>query len=548
MRNKFFAALLITAAVLCAAAAFAAETVPGDVLVIFKNSAGAAKVSAASLKANGEHGSYVASVASSMQARVANTYETFSEDGDSVFVLMHSDTKSEQELLAELRARPDVQGASLNHISKLTAVPNDRYYSEYPDANGKLWGLKAIRANEVWDAGHTGSDSVYAAVIDTGITANHEDLKGNVATEYCNGFDAEGKATGNYADGSAVGHGTHVSGTIGAVGDNGKGVVGVNWKTKIIMLRCLQDGAFPDSAIIAALQDVVRLRKDNVNIAALNISLGGWANSSDGEEIAPDKISNSSHPLWAALRAVSDAGVVLCVAASNESQRVGYPAPCDAPADDEGYREYLKGDYIYPASFRNIPNMIVVAAASQDVTGRIIRSTIGNGEGHSNYGSEYVDIAAPGSCIVSTVLGDYGVRPDAPELSEDELVEPGVKNYASFPGTSMATPHVTGAVALLKSAYPNATAEQIKQAILYGANPNYCKDDKDSVTYTDGIERVADGTSKYGFLDVKKAYDLLPRIIASSRRSGNDSSNGCDAVLGSAGALLALALLIRKFS
>ena len=138
MRNKFFAALLVAAAVLCAAAAFAAETVPGDVLVIFKNSSSTAKVSAASLKADGEHGSYAVSVAASMQARVAHTYETFSEEGDNVFVLMHSDTKSERELLEELRARPDVQGASLNYISKFTAVPNDRYYSEYPDANGNL--------------------------------------------------------------------------------------------------------------------------------------------------------------------------------------------------------------------------------------------------------------------------------------------------------------------------------------------------------------------------------------------------------------------------
>ena len=540
MRNKFFAALLVMAAVLSAAAAFASETVPGDVLVIFKNSASAAKVSAASLKANGEHGSYVASVASSMQARVAHTYDTLSEEGDNVFVLMHSDTKSERELLEELRARPDVLGASLNYIKKPVAVPNDRYYSVYPDANGKLWGLKAIRANEVWDTGHTGSDSVYVAVIDTGIYANHEDLKDNVATEYCNGFDVEGKATGNYADVSAIIHGTHVSGIIGAMGDNGKGVVGVNWTTRIIMLKaCDSDSHFYNSATIAALNEAVRLKKNNVNIAALNMSVGSW------ESNAPEAVSNSTDPYWAALRAVSDAGIVLCVAAGNESQRVGYP----------GTHERLKGAYCYPASYRDIPNMIVVAAASQDVTGRIIRSAEGDTEADSNYGSEYVDIAAPGSHIVSTVPDNYKVKllSGDQEIEVDvdqttQIVEPGVRNYASWPGTSMAAPHVTGAVALLKSAYPNATAEQIKKAILYGANGAYCKDDKDSVTYTDGIERVADGTSKYGFLDVKKAYDLLPVIIASSRRSGNDSSNGCDAVLGSAGALLALALLIRKFN
>ena len=547
MRNKFFAALLVTAAGLCAVSAFAAETVPGDVLVIFKNSSRAAKVSAASLKANGEHGSYAAYVASSMRARVAHTYETFSEDGDNVFVLIHSDTKSEQELLEELRARPDVQGASLNYIRKPAAVPNDRYYSVYPDAKGLMWGLKAIKANEVWDMGHIGSNSVYVAVIDTGIYANHEDLKDNVAAEYCQGYDEKGNLMGDYSAVPVDGHGTHVSGTIGAVGDNGKGTVGVNWETRIIMLKARgSKGDIPEAAVIAALEEVVRLKKNNVNIAAVNMSFGEW--DSRG---APDKVSNSANPLWVAMRAVSDAGIVLCVAAGNESQRVGYPAPYDGPEiNDKGDCMYYKGDYCYPASYRNIPNMIVVAAASQDATGRIIRSAEGAFESDSNYGSEWVDVAAPGTRIVSTVPDGYYPDPDNPLLPVQDLpakmrVESGVRNYTSWAGTSMATPHVTGTVALLKSAYPNATAEQIKQAILSGANGAYCKDDKDSVTYTDGLERVADGTSKYGFLDVKKAYDLLPRIIASSRRS---SSNGCDAVLGSAGALLALALLIRKFS
>ena len=528
---------------LLAAPSFAEQVIPGDVLVVFENPSHASKVSAASMAApNGEHRTYIASVAESMNAKVAFTYDVLSENSDSIIALIHSDTKNERELLEDLLSRPDIKGASLNYMRSLTATPDDRYYSVYPDSNGKLWGLKAINADKLWAQGHTGSDSVYVAVIDSGIDSGHPDLISNIAKEYCTGYeiisqDADSfsfklsNEEATYQDDPKLGHGTHVSGIIGAAGNNEIGVTGVGWNTKIIMLNAymtFQNGTstFPDSLIIADLEKVLQLKKDGVNIAALNMSMGGW----DSKE-TPEAISQEGNVLWSVMKAISDLDVVICVSAGNESQKVGYPAPYDDP-----YGRFSKDSYIYPASYLYIDNMIVVAAASQDKYGNIIRSAEGVSEAGSNYGSEYVDIAAPGSHIVSTVPRDYVVphmgKPyrlgDLDEHSE--LVEKGVNEYASWPGTSMAAPYVAGAVALLKAAYPNATAAEIKQALLDGANGNYCKDDADTVTYMDGLDHPADSTSRYGFLDVKKAYDLLAGN--NNNNLGNSSSGGCDSGLG----------------
>ena len=486
--KKFVFALIFL--ILFSSSAFA-KTVPGDVLVIFKNPS-ENKISTASLASDGEHMGYLASVASEFDAKVAMTYDTLSENNNEIFALIHSDTKTEQELLKEILARPDVKGASLNHISYPTSnKPNDTLYD-------LQWGMKAISADKVWDK-TTGSSDVYVAVIDSGIEKTHEDLAANIATEYCRDYDASGNTISDYTDVSTFDHGTHVSGIIGAVGNNNKGVTGVNWTAKIIMFMAYTDGAegfgFYDSIVVAALNDVLKLKQANVNIAAVNMSLAGWENN------VPSEVSNSSTPCWNALKAVSDAGIVICVGASNEGQAVGVPAPVDDPGNS---KTYYKGNYVYPASYLNIPNKIVVAAASQDVNGKIIRSTEGYDEANSNYSSKYVHVAAPGSHIVSTVPMDY-------KIPANESVD--VAGYASWPGTSMATPYVAGSVALLKSAYPNATARQIKRAIFKGANGNYCKNDSDDVIYEDPKNHTKDNTSKYGFLDVKGAYDVLPEIV-----------------------------------
>ena len=128
LKTKIFFAFFLVFAIIFPA--FAARNVPGDVIVIFKNPS-ENDVSTVSLASDGEHTAYLASVASEMDAEVRLTYDELSESSNEIFALLHSDTKTEQELLKEILARPDVKGAQLNHIARLCATPDDRYYSVY---------------------------------------------------------------------------------------------------------------------------------------------------------------------------------------------------------------------------------------------------------------------------------------------------------------------------------------------------------------------------------------------------------------------------------
>lgn len=386
-----------------------------------------------------------------MDADVVKFYSGLSKASNSVFALVHSDTKTEEQLLKELQSNPEVLAASLNYKTHTLGAPNDTYYSN-------LWGMSKIAADKLWDAGVTGSSEVYVAVVDTGIDYTHDDLKDNFeVSSYSKNFSYES----SYKDGHS--HGTHVAGTIGAVGNNGKGVAGVNWKVKLIALKVLNNnGSGYMSWTIEALEYLTNLLKSNPNLklASLNLSLGGYSKTSP--------TVTTGNPDWVAYKAFSDLNrAVICVAAGNENLEVGVPAPYDDP---DG--AFDKGEYCYPASLRGIDNMIVVGASSAYSTTRAY---------YSNYSKQYVDVAAPGSSIYSTVLnGGYG--------------------YKS--GTSMATPHVAGMAALLKSAFPKATASQIKKAIIEGTDTSTAKD------YT-----------HYGFANVKKAYDIL---------AGNTSSPSPD--------------------
>jgi len=168
-----------------------------------------------------------------------------------------------------------VESASPNYEVRALAVPNDPKWSE-------LWGMAKIRADQAWDT-TTGSTDVYVAVIDTGIDAAHEDLAANVDRNLSRSFvnpnlnDHEPVENSNYADGD--GHGTHVAGTIAAVGNNGVGVVGVNWTARVIALKVLSDnGSGHNSWITAAIDYIIGLLQadPDMKIASVNLSLGGW--------------------------------------------------------------------------------------------------------------------------------------------------------------------------------------------------------------------------------------------------------------------------------
>ena len=268
-----------------------------------------------------------------------------------------------------------------------------------------LWGMgeQGLNALGAWDIS-TGSSDIVVAIIDTGVDYTHPDLAQNI-------WSNPGEIPGNGVDDDANGyiddihginaitrssdpmddnsHGTHVAGTIGAVGNNALGVAGVNWQVKIMGLKFLnRDGAGSLSDAIDAIDYMVAMKHRGVNIRVANNSWGGGGYSS---------------LLEGAIVRARDAGIIFAAAAGNESN--------DNDASPS-----------YPASYE-VDNIVAVAAIDN---ARNLAS-------FSNYGALSVGIAAPGVGILSTTPGN---------------------RYASYSGTSMATPHVSGALALLFASEP----------------------------------------------------------------------------------------------
>ncbi len=324
--------------------------------------------------------------------------------------------------------------------ARMTAVltPNDPRYSEQWDftaANG-------MRIPGAWDSS-TGSGSS-VAVIDTGITA-HPDLDSNVLPGYDfvsdataardgNGRDADPQDQGDWYSAGECGqtaasnsswHGTHVAGTIAAVTGNATGVAGVAPNAKVLPVRVLATcgGSLSDiaDAIIWAAGGTVSGIPANANPAkVINMSLGGSGACGTTYQAAIDS-------------AVSR-GTTVVVAAGNSSQ------------DASGFR---------PA---NCNSVVTVAASNPS----------GTLSYYSNYGAT-VDLTAPG--------GDTGVSGGGIlSTINTGTTTPGGAGYASYQGTSMATPHVAGLVALMKSKSPALTPAQVESTLRQGtrAMPGGC--------------------------------------------------------------------------
>jgi subtilisin family serine protease len=280
------------------------------------------------------------------------------------------------------------------------------------------------QAAEAWAAGKTGSNTVYVGIIDEGYMYTHEDLGANAGTNPYeiagNGIDDDGNGLkddvygwdfdGNnntVFDGVGDDHGTHVAGTIGGVGGNGKGVAGVCWNIKLLDAKFLGSRGGTTANAIKAVDYFTNLKKKGLNIVATNNSWGG---------------GGFSQALLDAILRANDAGVLFIAAAGNSGTNN------DATAS-------------YPSNYES-PNVIAVAAINK--TGGL--------SSFSQYGATTVDLGAPGEAIYSSV----------PVKSGKNVVS----GYASYSGTSMATPHVTGAAALYASTHPGASAATIKAEIL----------------------------------------------------------------------------------
>ena len=349
--------------------------------------------------------------------------------------LIHSRGQSAEALAAAMRARPDVLDAEPNYRVSIDGAPNDlaaplwglqNTGQPLPDGNRGTPGadIGAVRA---WDTA-TGSRSIVVATVDTGIMAAHADLAANVwsaprafsvtiggVTISCgagtHGFNAITKVCDPADD---HGHGTHVAGSIGAVGGNALGVVGVNWTASIMALKFLDaSGNGYVSGAIDAIEFAIQVKRafaatGGANIRVLNNSWSGG----DYSQALADEIQRAN-----------DADMLFVSATGNTSTDLGVTT-------------------VYPASY---PGANVVAVGATDYNDQL--------GPYSGRGRNNVHIAAPGTAIYSTTISSW---------------DPNASAYGTMTGTSMSSAYVSGAAALVLSHCQYSTGA-LRNALLTSA-------------------------------------------------------------------------------
>lgn len=369
--------------------------VPGELLVKFKGESELANLNSL----NAEIG--------------AKVTKEFRELGWQIVKL--PDNVSTEQALAQYAKSRAIEFAQPNYIYHIEATPNDPSF-------GSLYGMQKIGAPTAWNT-TTGNSNIVVAVIDTGIRRTHEDLAANI-------WQNPGEIAGNGIDDDANGyvddkfgwdfigndpepneeysHGSHVAGTIGAAGNNGKGVAGVNWNVSLLALKIHDATGNSTSARIVEAFNYVRMMKlqHGVNIRVTNNSYGGCNEACGYDQATKDAID-----------AAGRADILNVFAAGNSNANI-------------------ETTPFYPASY-NSPSILAIASSDQN----------DNRSGFSNYGAASVDLAAPGSGILSSVRDSDTA-------------------YVSLSGTSMASPHAAGAAALLFAANPNLSAASVKATLM----------------------------------------------------------------------------------
>lgn len=319
-----------------------------------------------------------------------------------------------------MAARSDVAHIEIDHRVWALGGTDDPLVSE----QYALEGLFSSRVTDAWKI-TVGSNDALVAVIDTGIDLNHPDLAANIwrntreiagngRDDDRNGFkdDVLGYDFVN-RDASPQddqGHGTHVSGIISAVGNNARGVAGVAWGTKVIPIKALDwQGSGFNSDIVKGIDYVTDLRRKGVPVAVINLSLGGGGYSA---------------ALYRAVARARNHEILIVAAAGNDGEN---------------------NDFVgsYPANFK-LDNVISVTATN----------AAGELPSYSNIGPSSVHLAAPGDEILSTSLTDTSYGP-----------------YRKLSGTSMASPHVAGIVALIAAANPSLSLLQVRQILFNNTQP-----------------------------------------------------------------------------
>ncbi len=333
--------------------------------------------------------------------------------------------------------QPFVQSVSPSFKVEGTRVPDDPFFNfQWAHQNTGQIGLSNfaggmlpgpgtpgadIKSSVAWDL-TTGSRETVIAIIDSGVDYFHPDLRPNLWTNPFETFDGKDNDGNGYADDvhgydftnrdsdpmDDNGHGTHVAGIAAAVGNNGIGVAGVSWNSKIMVLK-----ADDVAGVIGAIRYTGLMRIKGINIVASNNSYGLF---NYAKTLYP--------PIYDAINYAANAGVSFIAASGNDT--LNLDTVFDTP------------------SMINAPGLISVASTDRNDDLSFF----------SNWGPASVHIAAPGSNILSTwptTITNSGLAP---------------VGYDFLDGTSMSAPYVTGAVAILRSIDPSLTPEETKQILL----------------------------------------------------------------------------------
>ena len=387
---------------------------------------------------------------------------------ENIYKLSINSKDDHKKVIDDLLANPDVESAELDYQVNALAMPNDPMYVD-------LWGLQATvsDAEGAWDISQ--GSGVTVAIIDSGVDYNHSDLRDNA---WVNTAEIENDGIDNDANGyvddyygydfnardsdplDENGHGTHVAGTVAAVGNNGVGVIGIAPQSKFMSIRGLNaTGSGYTSDLAEAIYYAVDMGADVIN----NSWGGGGVNTALKDAI------DYAHAM----------GVVVIAAAGNDNSKSIH----------------------YPSGYDNVVSVTAVDSAGAKAS-------------FSNYGTR-VDVAAPGVEILST-MPEYSVY-----LNTSRSLAQG---YDLLNGTSMASPHVAGQVALILSSNPTYSVEQVVDAITITSNAQIISDEyigagiinaKQSVSLVDPPSSVfLEITSPLYSADINKTNGIVGDVVA----------------------------------
>jgi len=356
----------------------------------------------------------------------------------------------------------------------LQRVPNDRFY-------GRQWHYEQINLPQAWNVttGAPAAGDVVVAVVDSGVYLAHEDLSNKLVTGYdfisstSNSLDGDGidPNPDDPGDSTILGesswHGTHVAGTIAAQSNNDIGVAGVSWDAKIMPLRVCGPEGCSTFDIYQAVSYAAGLPNNSNTVPTqtadiINLSLGGFGSSDFEAQFYQD---------------LFDAGVIVVAAAGNETS----------------------SDLAFPASYPGVISVSALDAGAQLAP-------------YSNFGTQ-IDIAAPGGNASVDLTGDgFSDGVASTVVDDSEGKDNRASSYAYYQGTSMASPHVAGVLALMKAVYPDLTAAEVDILLRDGALTNDIGDNGRDNLYGWGMIDA--------FKAVQAATDLsggtLPAVISAS--------------------------------